>query len=621
MLKPIALLLLSFWLPLSAANDLKHHFSPYLAMHGDDPVQWRAWGPEVLLQAQKENKLILISSGYFACHWCHVMQRESYQNPAIAKLLNESFIAVKVDRELDVALDALLIHFVQQMNGSAGWPLNVFLTPEGYPLLGLTYRPANEFETLLRRLTERWLAAPKQLSQMAQMASTQIFKSSDQVDEQPLRPVAELRQDLVQQALKLADEFQGGFGEQSKFPRVPMLQALLAELQREPNPELQAFLQLTLEQMSRLALRDHLGGGFYRYTVDPNWQQPHFEKMLYDNALAVSLYLQASQQQKNVRYQQVAFDTLDFMLREMASEDGGFIASLSAVDDEGNEGGSYLWQSEELATVLSKAELGMAERLWLWLPIQEEQQTLGLLPVTIEHPEALARELKMDFELLQEQQGVIGNKLYRWRLQNRSLPTDGKRLAGWNGLALSALCQAAVLPAGARFRPAAQKQLNFVQGFWSGDRLKRELNSSEGAAFAGYVYVAQGLLSCVALLPEQKSALLEQVAQLSAKAWQLFYRPGAWRLGEKALLPVRLQRPLLEDGPLPSPSALLLKISQGLLLAGHQPVWQADYQQALQDAQRFLSNETVLWYAEHLELFVSKNSPNGKDSAIKPEKK
>jgi len=358
MLKPIALLLLSFWLPLSAANDLKHHLSPYLAMHGDDPVQWRAWGPEVLLQAQKENKLILISSGYFACHWCHVMQRESYQNPAIAKLLNESFIAVKVDRELDVALDALLIRFVQQMNGSAGWPLNVFLTPEGYPLLGLTYRPANEFETLLRRLTERWLAAPKQLSQMAQMASTQIFKSSDQVDEQPLRPVAELRQDLVQQALKLADEFQGGFGEQSKFPRVPMLQALLAELQREPNPELQAFLQLTLEQMS--------------------------------------------------------------------------------------------------------------------LPIQEEQQTLGLLPVTIEHPEALARELKMDFELLQEQQGVIGNKLYRWRLQNRSLPTDGKRLAGWNGLALSALCQAAVLPAGARFRPAAQKQLNFVQGFWSGDRLKRD---------------------------------------------------------------------------------------------------------------------------------------------------
>jgi len=621
MLKLIALLLLSlFCLPLSA-NDLKHHFSPYLAMHGDDPVQWRAWGSEVLEQAKRENKLILISSGYFACHWCHVMQRESYQNPAIAKLLNESFIAVKVDRELDVALDALLIRFVQQMNGSAGWPLNVFLTPEGYPLLGLTYRPANEFETLLTRLTERWLAAPKSLSDMARMASTQIFKTPEQQQDQPLRPVAELRHDLVQQALKLADEFQGGFGEQSKFPRVPMLHALLAELQREPNPELQAFLQLTLEQMSRLALRDHLGGGFYRYTIDPNWQQPHFEKMLYDNALAVSLYLQASQQLQNPRYQQVAFDTLDFMLREMTSEDGGFIASLSAVDDEGNEGGSYLWQSEELATVLSKAELALAERFWLWLPIQEEQQTLGLLPVAIEHPEALARELKMDFELLQEQQGVIGNKLYRWRLQNRSLPKDGKRLAGWNGLALSALCQAAVLPAGARFRSAARKQLGFVQGFWSGDRLKRELNSREGAAFAGYVYVAQGLLSCVALLPEKKSALLEQVAQLSAKAWQLFYRSGAWRLGEKALLPVRLQRPLLEDGPLPSPSALLLKISQKLLLSGHQPVWQADYQQALQDAQRFLSNETVLWYAEHLELFVSKNSPNGKDSAIKPEKK
>ncbi|MDQ7074250.1 MAG: DUF255 domain-containing protein [Gammaproteobacteria bacterium] len=618
MLKLFTLLLCLFTLPLFAGNELKNHFSPYLAMHGDDPVQWRAWGADVLEQAKKENKLILISSGYFACHWCHVMQRESYQNPAIAKLLNDSFIAVKVDRELDVALDALLIRFVQQMNGSAGWPLNVFLTPEGYPLLGLTYRPAESFEQLLINLRERWQESPQRLAQMAQMASGQIFKKVA-LEQGGVRPVAELRQELVEQALKLGDELQGGFGEQSKFPRVPMLSSLLLELQSAPNEELEAFLRLTLDQMAHLALRDHLGGGFYRYTVDPGWQQPHFEKMLYDNALAVSLYLQAAQILDQPRYRQIAFETLDFMLAEMAHQEGGFIASLSAVDDDGNEGGSYLWQREELMAVLSKAEFALADRLWSWLPISEGEQVLGLLPVAIEKPQHLAKELKMSFSLLQEEQKIIRAKLHRWRLQNRSLPKDGKRLAGWNGLALSALCQASVAPEGERFQTAASKQLAFVNGFWSKGELRRELSSTKGAAFAGYTTVAQGLWRCAVAFPAQKKALQDRVAELSDRAWSLFYRQGSWRLGQKPLLPVLLQRPLLDDGPLPSPSALLLKLSPQVLAAGYQPNWKADYQQALQAAGRFLSGQTVLWYAEHIELFVSKKSPLLPDLRIEPE--
>jgi len=418
-----------------------------------------------------------------------------------------------------------------------------------------------------------------------------------------IKSPAELHQELIEQALALGDELLGGFGEQGKFPRTPLLLSLLAELQRQPNVELADFLRLTLDQMRQLALWDHLGGGFYRYTIDPNWQQPHFEKMLYDNAQAVPLYLQAAKVLQQPRYREVAFATLDFMLAEMSHPNGGFIASLSAVDDESKEGGSYLWQHAELSAVLSKAELALAERLWSWSPISERGEQLGLLPLAIEDLPALAKELKMNPELLQNQQHLIAEKLYRWRRQHRSLPRDSKRLAGWNGLVLNALCQASTAPVGERFRAMALKQLKFVQGFWSKGVLKREVSSPENASFAGYALVADALWQCAELPLLDKKALQQQALALSDRAWSLFYHQGGWRLEEQPLLPVRLQSALLEDGPLPSPSALLLKLSKKILAANYHPSWQADYRQARQAAGRFLSEQQVLWYAEHVSLY------------------
>ena len=271
--------------PAQLTNRLAGHPSPYLAMHGKDPVHWQDWGPEVLRLAQAENKLVFISSGYFACHWCHVMQRESYHDPAIAELLNRHFIAVKLDRELHPALDAHLIAFVERTQGNAGWPLNVFLTPAGNPLVGLTYAPPAKFRELLQRLAETWTKEAAALKDVARRAAAELGAQAASPAVSP--DLGALRIQLSAQALQLGDELQGGFGRQSRFPMIPQLLALLELLEIQPDARLRSLLQLTLDQMAGQGLRDHLGGGFFRYTVDPGWQIPHYEKMLYTNAMMV----------------------------------------------------------------------------------------------------------------------------------------------------------------------------------------------------------------------------------------------------------------------------------------------------------------------------------------------
>jgi len=238
----VTLSLLAFTGP-ALANALGNHDSPYLAMHGDDPVAWHAWSAEVLARAKKENKLLFVSIGYFACHWCHVMQRETYRDSQVAKLLNEHFISVKVDRELNPALDAYLIDFVQRTRGVAGWPLNVFLTPEGHPLVGLTYAPKDRFFTLLSDLQQQWQQAPLYLAQTAAKAAATMKGEAARPDP-ALKPGDGQRYEtlLVQQALHLSDEMDGGFGEQSKFPMVPQLDALLSAYAHDARPLLKDFL-------------------------------------------------------------------------------------------------------------------------------------------------------------------------------------------------------------------------------------------------------------------------------------------------------------------------------------------------------------------------------------------
>ncbi|MEN8130606.1 MAG: DUF255 domain-containing protein, partial [Pseudomonadota bacterium] len=346
-------------------NQLKGHASPYLALHGEDPVHWQTWGPQTIASARKSNKLMFVSSGYFSCHWCHVMQRESYKNKAIAQILNERFIPIKIDRELEPVLDEWLMAFIQETRGHGGWPLNVFLTPQGHPLVGVLYLPPEQFKDYLLKLDHIWNQDRQGLTETAANAAW-VMNKRQQVaqglipDIQPF----ELEQQLNSQALKIADEMAGGFGQQTKFPLSPQLSALLTLYAKQSSQQMGDFLSLTLQQMADNGLYDRLGGGFYRYTVDPYWRIPHFEKMLYDNAQLVAVYFRAAEIFSRPEFENTAFFTLDFLLREMSTDEGGFVASLSAVDEQDREGAYYLWDRETLHEILSDQEYDIAIMAW-----------------------------------------------------------------------------------------------------------------------------------------------------------------------------------------------------------------------------------------------------------------
>jgi uncharacterized protein YyaL (SSP411 family) len=369
--------------------------SPYLRLHTQDPVHWRHWDEAAIEDARKTGKLLFVSIGYFSCHWCHVMQRESFASERIAKVLNAEFIPVKVDRELEPALDDYLNTFVQATRGYSGWPLNVFLTPDGHPLVGTVYMPPEQFHLLLAKITSAWKETRPELEKGAAEAAAYLQSASGESADITLdRPHADrVLAEFVRQARSAADERDGGFGTESKFPSVPQLRALLVAEAATRDPQLAAFLKLTLDRMAERGLRDHLGGGFFRYATDPEWLKPHFEKMLYDNALLADLYLRAAETLGDPALADVAYDTLDFMLAEL-ERDGAFDASLSSVDDKDVEGGYYLWDRETLERVLDADELRVAARAWRLEGTPPFEH--GFLPIGGADRDAIAAELAMD---------------------------------------------------------------------------------------------------------------------------------------------------------------------------------------------------------------------------------
>lgn len=547
------------------ANELKGHASPYLALHGDDPVDWREWSRAVLEEARHHDRPVFISSGYFACHWCHVMQRESYRNAAIAKLLNEHFVPVKLDRELDPAIDDHLIRFVERMTGLAGWPLNVFLTPEGYPLTGMTYLPAEDFEQVLMHVARRWQQQSDDLRNQARIAAEAMAGEQRPPSAEPL-PADVIVSRLITDALGQADELAGGFGTQSKFPMEPRLMVLLAVNSKYPDPQLRRFLVLTLEQMSSRGLRDHLGGGFFRYTVDPGWLTPHYEKMLYNQAQLIRVYLTAARVLGRTDFLQVARDTLDFVLRDMAGYDGGFVASLSAVDEAGEEGAAYLWQASELARVLEEDELKLATLYWSLEA--ETSPEAGYLPQRLRSVEEVAETLQLSPGQLSHRVQVARDKLLARRAL-RAPPRDTKQLAGWNGLLLSALTQAVQATGDEGYADSAAALSGYLRSLWDGERLHR---ARQGPRFLGeatledYASVAEGLAAW-AQLSQEGEALRETARAIAERAWRDYFTSAGWRLSATAGLPLMVREPAMHDGALRAPSAVLMKVTRSLTLA------------------------------------------------------
>lgn len=548
-----AVWLVVFFLPAAVqagedlTNRLAGHPSPYLALHGSDPVAWQEWNADTLARARRENKLLFVSVGYFACHWCHVMQRESYKNPQIAARLNRDFIPVKVDREVNNGLDDALQMFSARLNGTAGWPLNAFVTPDGYPALAVLYAPPADFGVLLERLAARWQGDAAGIVRLARAAAP---RPGPRPVSRALTQARGMRagEEFLRGVWREADMLHGGFGEVNKFPMAPLLAALLEWQARRPEAKLDEFLRLTFDRMAARGLRDHIGGGFFRYTVDPGWDTPHFEKMLADNAHLAMLYLRAAEVLREPRYRTVALGTLEFMRDTLTGPEGGLYASTSAVDDEGREGATYLWEPEVLQRVLAPEAYAAARRVWRLDAARVFEA--GYLPAEYQPPSAAERRL-LD---------AAAKTLLPLR-RARSLPLDDKRNAGLNGLALSAFSRAAAISPESR-RAADRVQAFLLKRMLRGDGLVKAAARGQRlpeAELEDYAYVVQGLLDHARATGDPSSRA--RAIRLADTAWRRFWSERGWLREARPLLANVAPEAALADGSYFSPSAVLIRAS------------------------------------------------------------
>ncbi len=543
------------------SNQLENHPSPYLALHGSDPVAWQDWNAKVLEKAQADDKLILISSGYFACHWCHVMQKESFKDKEIAALMNKHYIPVKLDRELHSALDDYLMDYTERTNGQAGWPLTVFLTPEGYPLIGATYMQPDQFQQVLQKLQLTWDSERDKTRELARRATLALSANAQNTAE-PVMNFPQIAQRYLQQIMMVADPLAGGIGHESKFPLEAQLLAVLTLRASLPIevPGLDQWVELTLDNMAKFGMRDHLKEGFFRYTVDPSWEVPHFEKMLYNQAQLARVYLMAGQIYGREDYLGMARLALDFASSDMREQKGQYISSLSAIDENDIEGGSYLWTDEELLAQLGREDAELAKAYWSMQGFAA--LPAGFLPMQGESVAALAEKSGVTEVQMFERLAQIKNTL----LQRRAIrmpPRDEKVLAAWNGLMLGSLALAAQqFPESDYAAQASELAYGLRDRLWQNGRLWRSEEAGQAVGQTGlddYAYLIQGLdyLSYISSDP----VLIEWRDQLIQQAWQRFYGASGWRKTDQQLLPGLGATPAHADASLISASATLIRVS------------------------------------------------------------
>jgi uncharacterized protein len=449
-------------------NRLINESSPYLLQHAHNPVEWYAWGNEALEKAKAENKVILVSIGYAACHWCHVMEKESFESEAVAKQMNENFINIKIDREERPDLDHIYMDAVQAITGSGGWPLNVFLTPGCKPFYGGTYFPPvkafnrSSWTEVLQAIAQSWKERKNEIESQADNLISHLQQSGDFA--QLLAPPADslftkencsLINDHI---LKQADAVWGGFGKAPKFPQTFTIQYLLQYYHyTQNNGALQQAL-LSVDKMLEGGIYDQVGGGFARYSTDTEWLAPHFEKMLYDNALLLNVLADAFQITKHKKYEQGIRDTISFIIRELQDIDGGFYAALDA-DSEGEEGKFYVWSKAETDAVLGK-DAGLfndffditAKGNW------EGKNILRILKNTA----VFAKEKGIAEDDLQQVISRGLQQLLTVRSERIRPITDDKILLGWNALMITALCKTAAALQEESYKLLAVQTMDFI---------------------------------------------------------------------------------------------------------------------------------------------------------------
>jgi uncharacterized protein len=510
-------------------NRLADETSPYLLQHADNPVDWYAWGDEAFERARAEDKPVLLSSGYAACHWCHVMEYESFEDAETARLMNERFVCVKVDREERPDVDGLYMEAVVAMTGHGGWPMTVFLTPAGKPFWGGTYFPPEprfnmpSFRQVLVAISDAWSSRRGDVERQANVLVDAIRSASEQpASAEPLTSAL-----LANAATAIAGQFDpahGGFGRAPKFPPASTLEFLLRRGELE-------MVTKTLDEMAAGGMYDLVGGGFHRYSVDERWLVPHFEKMLYDNALLASAYLHAWVVTREDRYRRVCEETLDYLVREMRLAEGGF-ASAQDADTEGVEGLTYTWTPEELAEALG-------EERPEWLQPFEH----GRYVIRGELPEDARR------------------RLLEVRERRPQPPRDDKALAAWNGLALAAFAEAGRRLDRAQYLEVAQRLAEFLLGPLSDERGRLLRTYRAGIAkidayVEDYANVVNGLLELYWATGELR--WLEDAHRLTRLAVELFLDPanGGFFVdaGGDGLVARRKE---LDDHPTPSGNSMM----------------------------------------------------------------
>jgi uncharacterized protein len=474
------------------ANRLAKETSPYLLQHRDNPVDWYPWGAEALGRARGEDRPILLSVGYSACHWCHVMERESFEDPETAAYMNEHFVNVKVDREERPDVDALYMEAVQAISGRGGWPMTVFLDPDGVPFYGGTYFPPDDdrgmpsFRMVMEAVVEAFEGRRDELRERAAGTRAQLG-AIGMIEPAAEPPGAHLLEESLRTLSAAADMERGGFGGAPKFPPASALELLLTRGGRD-------VVERTLDAMLGGGIYDQLGGGFSRYSVDAAWLVPHFEKMLYDNALLARAYLHGWQEFGHERYRRVCEETLDWMLREMRGSEGGFYSALDA-DSEGEEGRFYVWTPDEIREVLGDA----AEPILDYYGVTEAGNFEGRNVLSLHkgvnalQPDGLAEARAALFEA---------------RARRVRPGLDDKRLASWNALAIAAFAEAGAVLERSDYLDAARECAGFVLGEMREDgRLLRTYNDGEArlnAYLEDHAFLLEALLTLYESTFEQR---------------------------------------------------------------------------------------------------------------------
>ena len=551
-------------------NRLVNETSPYLLQHAHNPVDWYPWGEEALEKARREDKPIFLSIGYSACHWCHVMERESFENEAIAAVMNEHFVNIKVDREERPDLDEIYMSAVQAMTGSGGWPMSVWLTPELKPFYGGTYYPPESsrgmpgFRAVLERISELWNTRRDDVVQSANRLTDQMQQILTGIGAREEQLSLQLIQSAIGDLQSTFDAKWGGFGGAPKFPSSPAIQLLLREYGRTKNTRLLEMATLTLDKMAYGGMYDHLGGGFARYSTDARWLAPHFEKMLYDNAQLAVVYVEAYQLTGDTFYRHIAEEIFNYVLRDMTGEDGGFYSAEDA-DSEGEEGKFYLWEYDEIREALGEQEARVFLDFYNVDPdgnFQSHEHYHG--GKNILHMQQRLKDFAADWQLnpenLAQEINAMREKLLAVRSERVRPGLDDKVLTSWNALMISAFAKGYQTLNDERYLDAATGAADFILSEMVVDgelhRTHRQGKTQVPAFLDDYAFLTAALIDLYETTFDLK--WLEQADALSEKMIEKFWDAeagGFYFTSENHTNLIVRTRPTY-DGPIPSGNSM-----------------------------------------------------------------